>query len=84
MLVDGLSGERIRWEETVHTLDGQFDCLPGDCVLATAFISYVGPFVSDYREELMELWKNEVSFTRRVRNFKITVLTLRCHILSLI
>lgn len=60
MLVEGLAGEKIRWEETVTRLDSEFDYLPGNCLLATAFISYLGPFVSAYRESLVELWKTEV------------------------
>lgn len=61
ILVDCLSGERSRWEETVANLDIEYECLPGDCLLATAFLSYLGPYVSNYREELMEMWKEEVS-----------------------
>ncbi|XP_048505442.1 dynein axonemal heavy chain 2 [Athalia rosae] len=60
MLVDGLSGERIRWQETVLVLEKLFDCLPGDCLLATAFVSYLGPFVSNYREDLVAIWRKEV------------------------
>lgn len=60
MLVDCLAGEKIRWEETVEKLDALFELLPGDCLLATAFISYLGPFVSNYRDYLVDLWKNEV------------------------
>ncbi|XP_050498494.1 dynein axonemal heavy chain 2 [Diabrotica virgifera virgifera] len=59
MLVENLSGERERWSETVMVLDDQFVMLPGDCLLATAFISYLGPFLSNYREELLDLWQTE-------------------------
>lgn len=61
MLVDGLAGERERWKETVFDLDQKFERLPGDCLLATAFISYLGPFVSDYRERLLQTWQREVA-----------------------
>lgn len=60
-LVGGLSGERSRWEQTVASLDLQFDFLPGDCLLATAYISYMGPFVSDYREQLLTVWSDAVN-----------------------
>ncbi|XP_068978772.1 dynein axonemal heavy chain 2 [Bombus flavifrons] len=60
MLVDGLSGERIRWENTVASLAEFFDWLPGDCLISTAFVSYLGPFVSNYREELISIWMKEV------------------------
>lgn len=60
MLVDGLSDERIRWENTVASLAEFFDWLPGDCLISTAFVSYLGPFVSSYREELIGIWMKEV------------------------
>ncbi|KAJ4429792.1 Dynein heavy chain 2, axonemal [Periplaneta americana] len=56
-LIEGLAGERERWIQTVAELDSKFELLPGDCLLATGFISYMGPFVSSYREELVENWK---------------------------
>lgn len=71
ILVDGLAGEKIRWENTVVLLDGNFECLPGDCLLSTAFISYLGPFVSHYRESLTTLWKNEV----RIKNVCVNELS---------
>ncbi|XP_043277760.1 dynein axonemal heavy chain 2 [Venturia canescens] len=61
LLVDGLSGERIRWQQTVHSLGIDYDYLPGDCLISTAFVSYLGPFVSGYREELVRSWCQEVS-----------------------
>ena len=46
ILVECLAGERVRWQETVKRLDASYEALPGDCLLATAFLSYLGPFVS--------------------------------------
>lgn len=60
MLVDGLAGERLRWIETVKRLDKDFTNLPGDCLVATAFISYLGPFVTNYREKLVTSWLKEI------------------------
>ena len=54
-LVLGLAGERTRWESTITALDEQMVNLPGDCVVAAAFMSYAGPFPSEYREELVRL-----------------------------
>ena len=59
-LLEGLSGEKSRWEQTVKELDAFFLTLPGDCLLSTGFISYLGPFVSYYRDKLMSLWKYKV------------------------
>lgn len=60
LLVDCLSGEKIRWEQTVEILDEQYSKLPGDCLVATAFVSYLGPFVSQYRDLLLGQWIKEV------------------------
>ncbi|CAB3235275.1 unnamed protein product [Arctia plantaginis] len=59
-LITGLSGEKERWEATVERLDKEFDNLPGDCLIATGFVAYLGPFMSEYRELLMDDWFNEV------------------------
>lgn len=64
-LIEGLSGERIRWTDTVKQLDIDFDYLPGDCLLGIAFVSYMGPFVFKYRDILLKLW------THSVRDMKI-------------
>jgi len=60
MLVDSLSDERILWENTVASLTECFDWLPGDCLISTGFVSYLGPFVSNYRQELINIWSKEV------------------------
>ncbi|KAL0267127.1 UNVERIFIED_CONTAM: hypothetical protein PYX00_009482 [Menopon gallinae] len=60
MLVDGLAGEKLRWEQILEYSDVHYTMLPGDCLLATAFLSYVGPFVTQYREGLLQLWKKTV------------------------
>ncbi|KAK3095642.1 hypothetical protein FSP39_017066 [Pinctada imbricata] len=60
-LVSGLAGERIRWEETVKDLEERIGYLPGDCLMAAAFMSYMGPFLSEYREEMVnKKWLAEV------------------------
>ena len=56
-LVEGLGGERARWEGSIAGLDEQLVNLVGDCLLAAAFLSYCGPFDSDYRHKLLkESW----------------------------
>ncbi|XP_046389338.1 dynein axonemal heavy chain 2 [Ischnura elegans] len=60
LLVSGLSEEKERWSQTVTRLDQQSDFLPGDCLLATAFVAYMGPFVSVYREDLLRQWSENV------------------------
>lgn len=53
-LVGGLSSEKIRWTESVQNFRSQETSLPGNVLLVTAFISYVGCFTKPYRVELME------------------------------
>ncbi|XP_071375886.1 dynein axonemal heavy chain 2, partial [Centroberyx affinis] len=59
-LVSGLAGERLRWEETVAGLEKNMGYLVGDCLLAASFLSYMGPFLSNYRDELVAIWMKEV------------------------
>ncbi|PNH00452.1 Dynein-1-beta heavy chain, flagellar inner arm I1 complex, partial [Tetrabaena socialis] len=53
-LVTGLAGERIRWEASISTYEVSLSYLPGDVVVAAAFMSYAGPFPSEYRDELVK------------------------------
>ncbi|XP_070711337.1 dynein axonemal heavy chain 2 [Pempheris klunzingeri] len=59
-LVTGLAGERIRWEERAAGLEENMGYLVGDCLLAASFLSYMGPFLSNYRDELLSIWMKEV------------------------
>ena len=52
-LVDGLGGERDRWEISIGVLETALGNLVGDCLLAAAFLSYCGPFDSEYRMRLL-------------------------------
>lgn len=53
-LVTGLSGEKDRWEKTIKIYEESIRFLPGDCILASAFLSYAGPFNSFYRQSLVQ------------------------------
>lgn len=68
-LVGGLGGEKIRWEASLNDYDEQFIKLTGDCILSAGFMSYNGPFTSEYRDDLISLWlnfiqTNEIPYTR--------------------
>ncbi|VEL16779.1 unnamed protein product [Protopolystoma xenopodis] len=64
-LIEGLSGEKIRWTEETRTLRDQVNRLVGDVLLATAFLSYCGPFNQDFRHRLITSWFRELA-TRHV------------------
>lgn len=53
-LIGGLASEKIRWTDTVGIYKIQEKSLPGDVLLVTAFISYVGCFTKNYRVDLVE------------------------------
>lgn len=53
-LVGGLASENVRWAESIDEFREQEKTLPGDVLLITAFISYVGCFTKQYRTDLSE------------------------------
>eukprot|EP00842_Homolaphlyctis_polyrhiza_P003901 jgi/Hompol1/4511/HPOL_003669-RA len=60
-LVSGLSGERDRWEKSIGKYEEAIRYLPGDCLLAAAFLSYAGPFNSTYRQSLVNgVWLAQI------------------------
>ncbi|KAJ3115964.1 Dynein heavy chain 2, axonemal [Phlyctochytrium bullatum] len=60
-LVSGLSGERDRWERSIKHYEESLRYLPGDCLLAAAFLSYAGPFNSTYRNSLVNgVWLAQI------------------------
>uniref|UniRef100_A0A8C8ZZR2 Dynein axonemal heavy chain 2 n=1 Tax=Prolemur simus TaxID=1328070 RepID=A0A8C8ZZR2_PROSS len=61
MLVSGLAGEKARWEATVQGLEEDLGYLVGDCLLAAAFLSYMGPFLTNYRDEIVnQIWIRKI------------------------
>lgn len=84
ILVESLSGERERWIETVAQLDLAFEKLPGDCLLCTAFMSYLGAFDTKYREELVIKWSSLIedllipsTSELKITNFLIDAVSIR-------
>jgi dynein heavy chain len=56
-LVTGLAGERSRWELSLQGYRESMGFLIGDCVMAAGFLSYLGPFTSIYRSDLVsKIW----------------------------
>ena len=55
-LIAGLGGEAKSWEATVVVLTEQLKCLVGDVLICAGTISYLGPFVANYRQELVTGW----------------------------
>ncbi|XP_074102149.1 dynein beta chain, ciliary [Cotesia typhae] len=78
-LVNGLASEKIRWAKTIDILKSSCETVPGDMLLATAFISYVGCFTRKYRHDLINVhWLPflEKLEPRIPRNSELNVLSL--------
>lgn len=70
-MIVGLQGEKDSWTETVAKLGIDQIMLTGDCLVASGALSYNGPFISKFREELEELWRKKsrdlgIKFTDKI------------------
>ncbi|KAF2121658.1 dynein heavy chain [Lophiotrema nucula] len=62
-LLDSLSSERVRWEESSKSFDSQIDTIVGDVLVAAAFIAYGGYYDQQYRKAMMEDWLHHLSLS---------------------
>lgn len=68
-LVGGLASENVRWGDEIEKLKSNSLTLVGDCMLAAGFVSYVGAFDKELREEL---WKNQWTNDLKDRGIPMT------------
>ena len=52
-LVNGLASENVRWAESIKELNIKKNMLPGDTLLVSSFVSYLGCFTKSYRVDLI-------------------------------
>ncbi|PNW78281.1 hypothetical protein CHLRE_09g403800v5 [Chlamydomonas reinhardtii] len=60
-LINGLSGENTRWGAEIKRLESLEGRLVGDVLIASAFVSYAGPFNMQFRKSLVdEKWLPDI------------------------
>ncbi|KAL9644994.1 hypothetical protein ABK040_004487 [Willaertia magna] len=59
-LTQALDGEKDRWVEIIQKYKDSLKNLVGDVIIASAFLSYAGPFNSSNRKELLDYWLKEL------------------------
>lgn len=58
-LTSALYEEEIRWKETVKDLTKELWAIPGDVLVASACVAYLGAFSINYRKVLATDWGKE-------------------------
>lgn len=62
-LLDSLSSERSRWEESSRSFETQINTIVGDVLVAAAFIAYGGYYDQQYRKTMMDDWLHHLSLS---------------------
>lgn len=76
-LVKALGSENERWGIKIEELDSSLGLLVGDSLLASAFISYAGPFNKQYRERMINQYfikfisENKIPMTKNISPIKL-------------
>ncbi|XP_021099656.1 dynein heavy chain 1, axonemal isoform X2 [Heterocephalus glaber] len=60
-LISGLSDEKVRWQETVESLEHMLDNISGNVLIAAGFVAYLGPFTGQYRTALYDQWVKQLT-----------------------
>lgn len=58
-LTSALSEEEIRWNQGVSDLTKELWAIPGDTLISSAYVAYLGAFSMKYRENLSNEWIEE-------------------------
>jgi dynein heavy chain len=60
-LVNGLADENVRWTNNVVSFKEEVITMIGDALIASAFVSYIGPFSFRFRKNLWdEVWSKDI------------------------
>ncbi|KAK0163654.1 hypothetical protein PV327_007315 [Microctonus hyperodae] len=60
-LINGLTLEKIRWAKELQSLRDDYKLIIGNCLLSASFISYIGPFSYEFRNEMIyDKWQKNI------------------------
>lgn len=59
-LINNLSSERVRWDESSNNFKFQLSTMIGDVLLSSAFLSYIGFFDHYYRKVVTNTWREYI------------------------
>lgn len=62
-LLDSLSSERSRWEESSKSFETQIGTMVGDVLVASAFLAYGGLYDQQFRKAMTEDWLEQLSLS---------------------
>jgi dynein heavy chain len=60
-LTGGLGGECTRWMKEMKDIEVLEYHVIGDVLIEAGTVCYLGPFISQFRGQLIELWKERLS-----------------------
>ena len=85
-LINGLAGERERWTDQSKGFKSQIIRLTGDVILLTGFLSYTGPFNSEFRNTLLNSWRAEIKRRRIPCSVDLNIMTMfvEPHVVSIL
>ena len=55
-LIESLGGEKDRWSQYAHDLGELYIKQTGDVLISAGIMAYLGPFTSQYRDEIIAKW----------------------------
>lgn len=55
-LTSALADEEVRWGQIVKDLTAELWAIPGDVLIASAYVAYLGAFPVQYRKDLTSHW----------------------------
>lgn len=60
-LINGLSGERVRWLQTIADIEANVVNVTGDILICSGSVAYLTPFTDQYRRKLFDKWLELIS-----------------------